>query len=426
MALFNLTDISFTPPGNISKGPLSLLQNSEYQYTTLRYPEDVGSSDKAHYIAININEQVKTQFGSSQSSDKPFVIQNRIDNPALQPNTVGAGELLKSGLASDAGVNLQNIVNSGFTAARNGLNTVLGNGTTGKLVNSGIDAGVEYGSNVIQQALSLEFTRTIRRIKDTVVLYMPDTLNFQYQQSYSNPELGGGLAAGLFSAASSLNQTKKDNPNASKDELIQKYGQNLAPFFASAALNSLGNIGKTLFAAGSGTVVNPMMELLYTSPQFRTFRFDFQFYPRNEKEARSVQDIIDTLRFHQAPEIKEQSGGFFLIPPSEFDISFYYNGKENPNIPKISTCVLTAIDTDYAPNGFAAYEVPQQNPQRGGTGMPVSIRLGLQFQETEMVYKNSNLLPKKSVFGGSVSATQEMSAAYNAAGQVNAEGKGIY
>jgi hypothetical protein len=112
------------------------------------------------------------------------------------------------------------------------------------------------------------------------------------------------------------------------------------------------------------------------------------FYPRSQKEGKEVQDIIDRLRFHQAPEVAQGgTGGFFMVPPSEFDISFYYNGQVNPNIPKISTCVLEQLSVDYAPNGFSAYEVPGQAATMGGTGMPVATRLSLQFKETEIVTK---------------------------------------
>ena len=37
-----------------------------------------------------------------------------------------------------------------------------------------------------------------------------------------------------------------------------------------------------------------MMEILYSSPMPRNFQFDFQFSPRDEKEAKEVQDIIDS------------------------------------------------------------------------------------------------------------------------------------
>jgi len=95
------------------------------------------------------------------------------------------------------------------------------------------------------------------------------------------------------------------------------------------------------------------------------------------------------LRFHQAPEIKQNTGGFFLIPPSEFDISFMYNGKVNPNMDAISTCVLTNIAVDYTPKGFHAYESigSIDNPELGKTGMPVGIGLSLSFMETQIITK---------------------------------------
>jgi hypothetical protein len=54
---------------------------------------------------------------------------------------------------------------------------------------------------------------------------------------------------------------------------------------------------------------------------------------------------------------------------------------------------LTNVNVNYAPSGFSAYEVPgETSPKVGRTGMPVSIIMQLTFMETEMVYKNSNLL----------------------------------
>jgi hypothetical protein len=98
--------------------------------------------------------------------------------------------------------------------------------------------------------------------------------------------------------------------------------------------------------------------------------------------------IIEEFRFHAAPEIDTSSGGRYLIPPSEFDIEFHMNGAPNPNIPRISTCVLQSIDIDFAPNGWSAYEVPGQvRGVTGGSGTPTAIRLNLTFQETQMITK---------------------------------------
>jgi hypothetical protein len=155
------------------------------------------------------------------------------------------------------------------------------------------------------------------------------------------------------------------------------------------------NTARLATAAATGAVRNPMLEMLYKSPNFRTFNFEFKFYPRDEREALEVQRIVERLRYHQSPELVKESSAF-LVPPSEFDIKFYYNGSQNPNIPPISTCVLQTIDIDYAPNGFSAYEVPNENqPSLGRTGMPVAMTLRLAFQETTYLTKEDFEEPRE-------------------------------
>jgi hypothetical protein len=218
---------------------------------------------------------------------------------------------------------------------------------------------------------------------------MPDTLNFTHQQGYSDIATGGGAFAAAGAGLELLKQSD------SFSDLLKNAGKNASPFLLSGLSRLAGDIGKVAFAGAFGFTTNPALEVLYSSPALRSFRFDFMFYPRSRKEAQEVQHIISRLRFHQAPELLGSSnaggvGGFFLVPPSEFDIKFYYNGRENPNIPKISTCALETIDIDYAPNGFSAYEIPNDPiAKTGGTGMPTAIRLSLQFKELEMLTKSN-------------------------------------
>jgi hypothetical protein len=214
---------------------------------------------------------------------------------------------------------------------------------------------------------------------------MPDTLVFDHHQGYSDVGMGGELLTGLAAGGKAI----ADIVNGSSDDKFKQAVTNLSPFALSILANKGGNFTKTLFTAATGVVQNPMLEMIYTTPSFRTFRFDFQFYPRSQKESEEVQNIIRELRFHQAPEGLVASNGFFMVPPSEFGINFYYNGIENPNIPKLGICVLETLTVDYAPGGFSAYEVPGQSATRGGTGMPVAIRVSLQFKETEIRTKAS-------------------------------------
>jgi hypothetical protein len=66
-----------------------------------------------------------------------------------------------------------------------------------------------------------------------------------------------------------------------------------------------------------------------------------------------------------------------------------YNGKRNPNMDAISTCVLKSIAVDYTPKGFHAFESigSIDTPELGKTGMPVGINLSLSFMETQIITK---------------------------------------
>ena len=408
MAFFSLTDISFNTNRGIRKGssgPLEKLDSSKYESNTFRYPLDLGNYDKGHYMVIHINEQRVTQFKgeSAGKTEIPTVLRNRNSLATTKGSTnIGGNISTIVGVASDilnkieqTGLSktVDNFISGGVKA---GISNVFGGGNSGSNAFSQFLSGALNGaSQSVKSAFTgisnSSFTRTIRRTTDTIALYMPDTLTFTYNQSYDTPKTVGDVmskAGALAAGAAAIDAYKSsDNPNAQGAQGVK----NLAPFAAAALAKSSGDLGKVLFAAGTGLAMNPMMEMIYSAPQFRSFRFDFMFYPRDEGEATEVQLILERLRFHQAPEIKSGSGGFFLIPPSEFDIKFYYNGYVNPNIPPITTCVLKMIDIDYAAVGqWAAYETPSQlRPQLGSTGMPVGIRLSLEFEETEIQTKDS-------------------------------------
>jgi len=399
MALFSLTDIKFKgTPGN--KGASQILE-SRYLTNTLRYPIDIGNTDQGHYMVIHINQQTRTQFASATTSDLPTIF----DNPENKAITEVNKALGTAGLELNRRLNesLESPDNISGTLDAETIKRITSQVATASGVSpEKLEAFVGGSKNLAKGMQNATITmakqlstgkgiRTIERTTKTIALYMPDTLNFTHDQSYSKLNLGGGLF-GLLGAAAEAGRSIANASGDQRNAVLNQMGRNLTPFIASQITKRFGDAGVAIFASATGTVVNPQLELIYTSPDFRQFRFEFMFYPRSEKEAIEVQSILETLKFHQAPEVLNQGdgglGGFFLVPPSEFDIKFYYNGSINPNIPKISTCVLTQIDTDYAPNGFAAYEKPNKlKPSLGGTGMPVAIRLSLQFMETQIITK---------------------------------------
>jgi len=339
MPLFSLSDVTFQ--NKDSRGPLSSLVSSPFQNNLYRYPNDLGSSyDKGHYMVIYARVQEKSSYATSSSG---------INAPS--------GDIL----AKTTGSTLSDVM--------------------------GIPAASSLGN--VKNISGSSFIRKTKMTTDSIALYMPDTLLYAYNQTYADVSLTDTLAGQVAAAGVSFMEAQ------------QGYKQKVSTFMSSMlksagitlAKNAIGGgITPAAIYAGLGIVENPMLELIYRNPNFRTFQFDFMFYPRDESEAKGVQKIIERLRFHQAPEISSPGGAnqyAFLVPPSEFEIRFYYNGQQNPNIPPIGTVVLESINLNYAPNGFSAYESYGQNsPSLGGTGMPVAIQMTLQFKEITYLTKS--------------------------------------
>lgn len=395
MPIFNLLDVTVQD----SKRNLSVASSSnyigDYSTTSKRYPIDVGTnSDKGHYMVFHINVQKKTSYKNDYSNDEPTIFASRSRAAAVtgQPVNIasGASQAIGVGIkaAESSAKYLQQTISNAVGAAGSlddKKKAAIGGAldTTAAFL-AGVDSVVKESNSNLTHA---GFLRTIRRTKNTIALYMPDTLVFSQDQNYGDIGFGGGLLAAGAAGASALNRFK----GMPTDKIASELGKNITPFLAAALKDPQL---KALATGAFGTVVNPQLEMVYTSPQFRSFTFEFMFYPRSQREALEVQEIIRLFKFHQAPEVLSSKfaggvGGFFLVPPSEFDIQFYYNGRENPNIPRISTCALLNMSVDYSPNGFATYETLSSKPTKGGTGMPVAMRMTLQFKELEILTKSN-------------------------------------
>jgi len=355
-----ISDIS-VKAGSQPGGPLGALSKSFYETGTFRYPIDLGASDKNHYMMIQILEQRNTQFSTGASLQTNIGAKFGADAgvAAITKPLVDFVESAASAVKNLFSFQQPSLSVEGFPA----VNTVVADATKGSI-------------------------RATTRIKNSIALYMPNTLNFDYAQGYSNASLLDSTLGKSLAVVGAAGSSVVDA--ISKGEFGDAL-KNASPFVAKFLSEKFagGGSGQILFTAATGTVQNPLMEVIYTAPEFRRFQFDFMFYPRSEREATEVQEIISTLRFHQAPEAQQSTNGFFLIPPSEFDIDFYYNGKVNPNIPQIGICVLKNMQVNYAPSGFSAYEVFGEGATLGGTGMPVAIQLTLSFEETEIRTKAS-------------------------------------
>lgn len=382
MPLFGLGEIRFDKSPEATKGPLASLYESKYKTNTLKYPLDVGSPDKGHYMLIYINKQ-----NSSQLQDAPQ------EDPTSQAlSDLGGTSNINTAVGSEVGNFVSNQAGkidslTGSTVASgivSGIKNIVGGlGFNKTTVLSGNGAATQSIINRNVKSLQLnggKLSQT-KHTGDVIALYMPDTLQFGFRQNYDELSLTSNMAGLVGTSAAEQIMEGGD---------IEKFKDAVKAFLARKG-EGLGDIGRAGAFLGFGAVINPMLEVIYRSPSFRSFDYIFKFYPRSEREAIEVQKIINLLQFHQAPEIRTDGSIGMLIPPSEFDIKFYYSGKENDNIPKIGSCVLKDIQVNYAPQGWSAYEVPGQSATLGGTGMPVGIEMTLSFQEVTYITKSISL-----------------------------------
>jgi hypothetical protein len=182
----------------------------------------------------------------------------------------------------------------------------------------------------------------------------------------------GGLAGFLSGGSSAIDSTA----GAASKEAARSLLLNVAsvPSGVAQALGADFDF-KAMSSIGTGTTQNPFREQIFQSVDNRTFQFDYKFLPRSPAEAASIEKIIKMFKFHMHPELS--AGGLFYIYPSQFNIVYYYQGKTNPHVHKISTCVLSTMNIDYGGQQFGSFN----------DGMPTEINMRLNFVELETLTK---------------------------------------
>lgn len=208
--------------------------------------------------------------------------------------------------------------------------------------------------------------RQQKRLKKAIALHVPNQLNIRYTMDWSAED----TAAFQMAATGGTELVKAITPGA------QSNVTGTAQAIIAAMALSKGPQAGALSAA-SGLAANPKKENLFKSVEFRTFSFDYKFFPRNADEAGNVLNIIKEFKIHMHPEYKD-SNNFVFIYPSEFDIHYYNNGKENLNLHRHTSCVLTDMNINYTPNGmFNSFP----------NGMPTQIDVTLSFKEMAILTK---------------------------------------
>lgn len=195
----------------------------------------------------------------------------------------------------------------------------------------------------------INFTQPKKKSVGTISLYIPETVNFTYAAQYDK-----------LSLATAAQQTP----------IIGKA--------AKTVLQPLNEGPARLLLRSQGYAFNPQQQILFDGIDFRTYQMAFIFTPYSRQEADMVQKIIKQFKFHAAPRLATGSAGMFFVPPSTFTPKFFFNGRENTKINKITESVIESIDVNYAPNGFTTM----------ADGAATQIMLTINFKEIELLTRD--------------------------------------
>ena len=338
-----------------SDSEFSITGNNPYHFSHLQFPQALGEKAYPHYMVFYINADSQSKYIGTDSATELREVsraeQNRMGT-GIQSSKLGeVGKL--------AGEKIVESMNGEWEPPEDLIN---------------------FKNSEYVKTASGQFTKTMKRITQAIVLPVPTNLAQNYSISWESTDLGP--LSGLLETGSKT-QTVGDVGNESSKILSVALGRaavgagaNLANEAYKRVFGNEGINARGVVEALSRMAVNPRKEQLFRTVNFRTFQFSWTLVPRNANESEVIKNIIKMFKFHSHPELALSNS--FFVYPSEFDIKLYFDGKENDWVGKMSTCVLTDVGVSYTPNNdWVTY----------GDGAPDGVKLDLKFVELELLTK---------------------------------------
>jgi hypothetical protein len=366
---------------NIDSTAKNRFKDTKYDVSSHSYPSDLmgspayGGNYVIFYINVNVDSKLLKDGGGGKSvitDDKSFT---RERGPLLAQNLGGAG-VVAAGVSQNAARG--GVVGglAGGAAAGPGLINRSAGAAGGALKGSAVAAAPGAVGLGVAAALAGSTNRQQQRLRTAIALHIPNQLQIRYGMQWSEEDTGTALLLPLAGGAAvkALGNLATGNLAASGQQ-AKDAAAGVAAFGLSGGVPGT-NTG--VVSAATGLAFNPRKEQVFKGVDFRSFQFEYQFFPRNSAEARAVLDIIKTFKIHMHPEFKD-TNKFLYIYPSEFDISYFTNGTENTAIHKHTSCVLTEMTVNYTPNSqFTTF----------ADGTPTQINIQLSFRELAQLDKD--------------------------------------
>lgn len=345
----------YTPRGGASKFNGG---SDGYRVDSHSYPSDLFSANKIYggnYVVFYINIATDSKLSKKLAENdfvKEYPARDRGDN-------IAQGFTNASLVGANATANTITGLIGGSIAFGEGVGGAVKGAAIANIPTVGIGAA---------STMAPDATRSQKRLKTAIALHVPNQLNIRYGVTWSEED-----TAILAAAGAGGSEIMKALGSENKDSNVTGTGQAIISNLALANAPNGAASGALL-----GLAANPKKEQVFKGVDFRTFQFEYQFFPRNAAEAKNIRTIIETFKYHMHPEFKDDYN-FVYIYPSEFDIFYYQNGVENMNLHRHTSCVLTELNVNYTPNGqFSTF----------ADGMPTQINVTMNFRELALLTKD--------------------------------------
>ena len=309
-------------------GPLSALFGDAFGLDMLRYPRDLGSSTRAHYINFRIYDIIP--FSLEESGGFGFKdVKNLFSGEGSFGDRIGKFSSTREIKDSD------------------------GNSITEDVAGTGFAGGIEsYGKGISKNLNLSSLSAPMMQQRKEISLYIPDSVTFDYSAQYGEIVL---------------------NPLAEGNALTSLPG--LVGAAAKAVASVGGNDVTKLFLKAQGLAINPNQQVMFDSIPLREFSFEFIFMPKSKQETDDVKQIIKAFKEFSRPRTVEGTYGMIFVPPSIFEIDFRFLNGRNQYVNKVADSVCTNVEIDYTPNGWSTHQ----------DGSPVNIKMKLQFKELSLI-----------------------------------------
>jgi hypothetical protein len=253
-----------------------------------------------------------------------------------------------------------------------------------------VPPGIETGTNNLKLQTGTE-KNSKQKAEKTIQLPIPsnigDTNQVNWGDDSFNPlaAFGAEQIGNVLQSSNILKGISEAYSNAvstGKETLTKGGGQDLiSKYFQSQLVNSLGanTSPEGLLSRASGNVLNPNMELLFGGVNLRSFAFDFDFAPRDEKESNVVKEIIRVFKQSMAPRTgsNTEGAGLFISAPNVFLLKYKSGSQDHPYLNKFKPCALTSMGMNYTGSGsYSTY----------ADKTPVHMKLSLSFTELNPIY----------------------------------------